>query len=72
MSDKTQTTFAPLRATIDEAASTLRISRALLYQRIAGGEIRIQKDGKRSYITRVELERYVSERDQPARGPAAA
>lgn len=65
MSDQTAT-FTPLRATIDEAASVLRISRAFLYQRIAGGEIHVQKDGKRSYISRVELERYVAQRDQAA------
>jgi hypothetical protein len=48
-----------LRFEISEAAQILRMSRAQLYNRIHGGTIKPQKDGARTYITRVELERYV-------------
>ncbi len=41
-----------VRFDITEAARILRISRASLYQRIRTGEIKPQKDGRRSYITR--------------------
>jgi len=49
----------PLRFGIAEAAQILRMSRAQLYSRISDGAIKPQKDGARTYITRVELERYV-------------
>jgi excisionase family DNA binding protein len=49
-----------LRFDIAEAARILRISRATLYQRIRSGVIAIQKDGRRSYITAIELHRYVT------------
>ena len=49
-----------LRFEIAEAARILRFSRATLYSRISDGVIRTQKDGRRTYITRAELERYVA------------
>jgi excisionase family DNA binding protein len=46
--------LAPLdvnqRYDINEAAEYLRISRARLYQKIAAGEIRRIKDGRRSFV----------------------
>jgi DNA-binding NtrC family response regulator len=48
-----------LRFEITEAARILRMSRAQLYNRIHAGVLTPQKDGARTYITRVELERYV-------------
>jgi len=48
-----------LRFPIPEAAQILRMSRAQLYNRICEGTIKPQKDGARTYISRVELERYV-------------
>jgi excisionase family DNA binding protein len=54
-----QRTLPMLRFEIAEAAEILRMSRAQLYHRIAEGAIHAQKDGGRTYITRVELERYV-------------
>jgi len=48
-----------LRFDIAEAAQILRMSRAQLYNRIHDRAIHPQKDGARTYITRVELERYV-------------
>ena len=52
----------PLRYDISEAARMLRISRATLYERIRAGGIRTQKDGRRSFITAAELQRYVAEK----------
>ena len=49
-----------LRFEIIEAARILRMSRATLYERIRDGELKAQKDGRRSYITAVELQRYIS------------
>jgi DNA-binding NtrC family response regulator len=48
-----------LRFEVSEAARILRMSRAQLYNRINDGALKPQKDGARTYITRVELERYV-------------
>jgi hypothetical protein len=48
-----------LRFEVFEAAHILRMSRAQLYNRIQEGCIKPQKDGARTYITRVELQRYV-------------
>jgi excisionase family DNA binding protein len=49
-----------IRFDITEAARILRVSRATLYERIRAGEIKAQKDGRRSYVTVVELQRYVA------------
>jgi excisionase family DNA binding protein len=48
-----------LRFEVIEAAQILRMSRAQLYNRIHDGSLKPQKDGARTYITRMELERYV-------------
>lgn len=48
-----------LRFEILEAARILRMSRASLYERIRAGELKAQKDGRRRYITAVELQRYI-------------
>jgi excisionase family DNA binding protein len=52
-----------LRFEIIEAARILRMSRATLYERIRAGEIKAQKDGRRRYITAIELQRYVLAKD---------
>ena len=49
-----------IRFDLVEAATILRMSRATLYLRIREGAISPQKDGRRAYITAVELERYVA------------
>jgi len=49
-----------IRFEIPEAARILRMSRAALYGRIQEGELKLQKDGRRSYITAAEIERYVA------------
>jgi excisionase family DNA binding protein len=51
-----------MRFDMAEAARVLRMSRVSLYHRIKRGEIKSQKDGRRSYITVAELERYVASR----------
>ena len=51
-----------IRFDMMEAARILRISRATLYERIKAGEIRTQKDGRRSYVTATELQRYVTDK----------
>ena len=50
-----------LRFDIPEAARILRLSRATLYERIRAGQIATQKDGRRSYVTAEELQRYVAQ-----------
>ena len=49
-----------LRFEITEATRILRISRATLHERIRGGLIATQKDGRRTFITAAELHRYVT------------
>jgi hypothetical protein len=49
-----------IRFDITEASRILRMSRASLYERIRLGEIKSQKDGRRSYVTAAELQRYVN------------
>ena len=47
------------RFDMTEASRILRMSRASLYERVRLGQIKAQKDGRRSYITAAELQRYV-------------
>jgi hypothetical protein len=49
-----------IRFDITEASRILRMSRASLYERIRLGAIKSQKDGRRSYVTAAELQRYVN------------
>lgn len=49
-----------LRFDLPEEARILRLSRATLYHRIRTGQIATQKDGRRSYVTAEELQRYVA------------
>lgn len=53
-----------LRFEIAEVVRILRLSRATLYERIRCGEIKTQKDGRRSYITVEELRRYVATKSE--------
>ncbi len=54
-----------LRFEIFEAARILRMSRGTLYARIRVGAIAAQKDGRRRYITAVELNRYIASLTPP-------
>jgi excisionase family DNA binding protein len=51
--------LAPLdvnqRYEIDEASAYLRISRGRLYEKVAAGQIRLIKDGRRSYVPGSEI-----------------
>ena len=38
------------RYTIDESAAYLRVSRVYLYAKVQAGELRLLKDGRRSFI----------------------
>ena len=53
-----------IRFEVSECTQILRISRALLYKRIKAGDIKAQKDGARTYISAVELTRYVEACDK--------
>lgn len=50
-----------LRFDIPEVARILRLSRGTLYERIRAGQLMTQKDGRRTYVTAEELQRYVSQ-----------
>jgi len=58
MSDNTDS-LPHLRFDIAEAARILRMSRATLYQRVIAGKLKVQKDGRRTYVTVTELQRYI-------------
>ena len=68
MSDKSQpvTPLNPVRLTVPEVLSLLKVSRAHLYGRIREGAIRPHKDGGRTFFTMRELERYVASCDSQA------
>lgn len=61
-----QASLPALRASLTEAASILRICRAMLYRRIKAGEIRVQHDGVRAFISVTELKRYVASLESSA------
>ena len=56
----------PLRYAVPEAAAIIRKSVAGVYIAAKQGRIKIVKDGRRSYITRAELERYAATCDEQA------
>jgi len=60
----------PLRYSVQESAKILRKSVPSVYLAIRQGRLTLTKDGRRSYINRAELERYVAACDQ--REPRAA
>ena len=57
---KNSESLPQLRFDISEVASILRISRATLYQRVREGLIATHKDGRRTFVTASELQRYVN------------
>jgi excisionase family DNA binding protein len=48
------------RYKIPEAADLLGTPRSTIYVRIKSGDIKIQKDGRRTFITAAEIDRYVA------------
>lgn len=64
------------RYILPEAFFLLGLPRSSGYERIKTGALRIHKDGRRSYISAAEIDRYVRARDanarrQPQQQPAA-
>lgn len=57
---------------VDEAISSLGISRAKLYEEIKQGRIRPFKVGTRTLFSPAALGEYVAAREAEARGPQAA
>lgn len=47
-----------------EGFALLGLPRSSGYQRIKQGELHPQKDGRRSYLTAAEIDRYVAARDR--------
>ena len=50
--------LSPLRLSLDQAAQMLNTSRAVIYCRIRDGALRAHKDGRRTYLSLVEVKRY--------------
>lgn len=57
-----------LRYGLDEVATMLGVSRSTLYNRIRAGLLRVQRDGRRTFVLAREIERYV-EGEQLAANP---
>lgn len=55
------------RYPLKEAFRLLGIGRSLGYVRIREGALRVQKDGRNSYVTAREIDRYVDGAHAPAR-----
>ncbi|HWW25331.1 MAG TPA: helix-turn-helix domain-containing protein [Caulobacter sp.] len=51
---------------VRDAAQLLAISRSRLYELIAGGKIRVLKDGARTLVRRSELVNYLDRLEQAA------
>ena len=49
------------RYKVPESAALLGLPRSTIYVRIKNGEIEVQKDGRRSFITAAEIDRYVAQ-----------
>jgi excisionase family DNA binding protein len=48
------------RLTLQEAVKILRLSKATLYRREAEGKIKFTRDGGKTFITRADLEKYLT------------
>lgn len=59
------------RYRLEEAFQLLGLPRSSGYLRIRAGKLRVQKDGRRSYLTAEELDRYVREQSAAAESRAA-
>lgn len=62
MTTTTTTTIVepPLRISITQACRVLGLSRATIYGRITEGKLRVHKDGGRTFVSHIELARYVA------------
>jgi excisionase family DNA binding protein len=64
----THSPLAPLRYSLREVEKLLGLSRSTLYARIAEGKLAIQKDGRRTFVSAVELNRYMLALETSAKG----
>jgi excisionase family DNA binding protein len=51
----TAPTYPDQRYTIPETAERLRVSRAFVYKKVSRGELRLMKDGKRSFVSGADI-----------------
>lgn len=54
------------RYPLSEAFALLGLPRSSGYQRIKAGDLKPQKDGRRSYLSAGEIDRYVQARERAA------
>lgn len=59
----------PARLSISEALAILKISEDTFHRRVAEGKLAVSKDGRRTFVSGAELERYLASCEQP-REPA--
>lgn len=58
--------FTKPRYPVTEARNLLGLGHSKFYERVKEGKLRLQKDGKRSFVTAAELTRYIDSCDQQA------
>jgi len=56
--------FTKLRYPVHEARNLLGLGHSKFYERVKEGKLRLQKDGKRSFVTATELARYIDSCEQ--------
>lgn len=56
--------FTKPRYPVTEARGLLGLGHTIFYARVKEGKLRLQKDGKRSFVTAAELARYIESCDQ--------
>lgn len=56
--------FQKPRYPVAEARALLGIGHVKFYKRVKEGRLKLQKDGRSSYVTAEEIARYVAECDQ--------
>lgn len=61
MTEPTADTAVPLLHTISGALARVSIGRSAFYELIKGGQIKVVKIGRRTYVSESELARFVSE-----------
>lgn len=56
--------FTKPRYPVTEARDLLGLGHSKFYTRVKEGKLRLQKDGKRSFVTAAEIARYIEACDQ--------
>ena len=54
----------PLRYSIAQATILLGLSRSTLYTRVAEGKLTIHKDGRRTFVSAIQLHRYLRQQSK--------